>query len=74
MVHMQTQCTEQSLQGMQPFQGRPRNMPVRSFTPPPPWGAFYLGGRGMGPRPPQKSCPYAIIYNLRAEPNHTSKV
>ena len=40
----------------------------------PPMGGFYLGGRGMGPRPPPKSSPYAIIYNPRAETKHTSKV
>ena len=28
----------------------------------------------MGPRPPLKSSPYTIIYNLRAETNHVSKV
>ena len=40
----------------------------------PPMGVFFGGGWGMGPRPPLTSCPYTIIYNLRAETNHVSKV
>ena len=44
------------------------------FTPPPPWGAFYFGDRGMVPRSPLKSSLYAIIYDLHTETKHTSKV
>ena len=40
----------------------------------PPHGGLLIRGPGNGAPPPSKSSPYAIIYNLRAETKHTSKV
>ena len=36
----------------------------------PPRGGLLIGGPGNGALPPSKSCPYAIIYETRAEMKH----
>ena len=40
----------------------------------PPRGGLLIGGPGNEAPPPSKSCPYAIIYEPRAEMKHIPKV
>ena len=44
------------------------------FTFPPIGGLFIWKAGERSPAPPLKGCPYTIIYELRAETNHVSKV
>ena len=52
----------------------PRGSEPASLVHLPPHGGLLIGGPGNGAPPPSKSSPYAIIYNLRAETKHASKV